>query len=115
MKNPPIYLDHGATSYPKAPGVKEAMARFLEEEAGNPGRGGHRMTVAASRAIEGAREEVAGLLGGDPERTVFGSGATFWLNAIMASHLWHGSRVANPNSHRNYHLSFRCCKDRKAQ
>lgn len=69
------------------------MVRFLEEESGNPGRGGHRLTVAASRAIESAREEVAALLGGDPERTLFGSGATFWINAIMASHLWHGSRV----------------------
>jgi cysteine desulfurase family protein len=89
----PIYLDHGATSYPKAPGVKEAMVRFLEEESGNPGRGGHQLTLAASRTIESAREEVAALLGGDSERTLFGSGATFWLNVIMASHLWHGSRV----------------------
>jgi cysteine desulfurase family protein len=88
-----IYFDHGATSFPKAPGVKEAMVRFLEEESGNPGRGGHQLTLAASRTIESAREEVAALLGGDPERTLFGSGATFWLNAIMASHLWHGSRV----------------------
>ncbi|MGB7063012.1 MAG: hypothetical protein WBF13_11755 [Candidatus Zixiibacteriota bacterium] len=24
---------------------------------------------------------------------------------------WHGSRVLDPQSHRNYHLSFRCCDD----
>ncbi|HEU4579492.1 MAG TPA: SUMF1/EgtB/PvdO family nonheme iron enzyme [Polyangiaceae bacterium] len=24
---------------------------------------------------------------------------------------WHGSRVTDPNSHSNYHLGFRCCKD----
>jgi sulfatase modifying factor 1 len=24
---------------------------------------------------------------------------------------WHGSRVSDPNSHSNYHLGFRCCKD----
>lgn len=24
---------------------------------------------------------------------------------------WHGSRVTAPNSHSNYHLGFRCCKD----
>ena len=23
---------------------------------------------------------------------------------------WHGSRVMDPKSHHNYHLSFRCCK-----
>jgi formylglycine-generating enzyme required for sulfatase activity len=25
---------------------------------------------------------------------------------------WHGSRVMDPQSHENYHLGFRCCKDR---
>ncbi len=64
-----------------------------EIASGNPGRGGHRLTVAASRAIEGAREEVAALLGGDPERTLFGAGATFWLNTILSSRLERGSRV----------------------
>ncbi|MGD8441264.1 MAG: aminotransferase class V-fold PLP-dependent enzyme [Holophagae bacterium] len=88
-----IYLDHGATSWPKAPGVTESVARFLEHDAGNPGRGGHRLTVAASRAIEGAREEVAALLGGDPERTLFGPGATFWLNTVLRSVLHTDDRV----------------------
>ena len=88
-----IYLDHGATAFPKAPGVAKAMSGFLDEASGNPGRGGHRLTVAASRIIEGAREEVAALLGGDPERTFFGSGATFWINTILASRLSQGGRV----------------------
>ncbi len=88
-----IYLDHGATAFPKAPGVSAAMAEFLDTASGNPGRGGHRLTVAASRAIEGAREDVASLLGGDPERTLFGPGATFWLNTVLSSYLWHGTRV----------------------
>jgi len=51
------------------------------------------MTVAASRAIEGAREDVSALLGGDPERTLFGPGATFWLNTILTSRLKRGARV----------------------
>jgi len=88
-----VYLDHAATSFPKAPDVAEAVALFLNQAAGNPGRGGHRLTVAASRVVEGAREDVAALLGGDPERTVFGPGATFWINAILASKLNAGDRV----------------------
>jgi len=87
------YLDHGATAFPRAPGVAPAMVRFLDEASGNPGRGGHRLAVAAARAIEEAREDVAALLGGNPERTLFGSGATFWLNTVMASVLGEGSRV----------------------
>jgi cysteine desulfurase family protein len=88
-----VYLDHGATSFPKAHGVGEAIQRFLSEAAGNPGRGGHRLTVAASRAVEGAREDVADLLGADPERTLFGPSATFWLNTVMRSRLGDGGRV----------------------
>lgn len=88
-----IYLDHGATSWPKAPGVADAMVRYLEEEAGNPGRGGHRLTVAASRAVESAREDVAALFGSEPERTLLGSGATFWLNTVLLTQLNPGDRV----------------------
>ncbi len=90
---PPIYLDHAATAFPKAPGVAAAVARFLDESAGNPGRGGHRLTVAASRAVEGARLQVARLLGGDPTRTLLGPGATFWINAVLRTILRPGMRV----------------------
>ena len=31
-----IYLDHAATSWPKAPGAADAMSRYLREAAGNP-------------------------------------------------------------------------------
>lgn len=89
----PIYLDHAATSFPKAPGVSEAVAAHLDRDAGNPGRGGHRLTVAASRTVEACREEVAALLGGDPERTLLGPGATFWLNTAIDSFVGRGGRV----------------------
>ncbi|MCD4750135.1 MAG: aminotransferase class V-fold PLP-dependent enzyme [Thermoanaerobaculales bacterium] len=88
-----VYLDHGATSFPKAPGVAKAVGHFLDEIAGNPGRGGHRLTISASRAIEESREAVATLLGSDPERTLLGPGATFWLNTILESTLKPGDRV----------------------
>lgn len=89
----PLYLDHAATSWPKAPGVSRAVARFLDHHAGNPGRGGHRLSVAASRAVEDAREAVAFLLGGDPERTLFGASCTFWLNTVLSGTLEAGDRV----------------------
>jgi cysteine desulfurase family protein len=96
-----IYLDHAATSFPKAPDVAEAVALFLNHSAGNPGRGGHRLTVAASRVVEGAREDVAALLGGNPERTLFGPGATFWINAVLASKLKAGDRVVTTSLEHN--------------
>ncbi len=87
------YLDHGATSFPKAPGLADAVSRFLAEEAGNPGRGGHRLAVAASRALEHSRQLVADLLGADPERTLLGPGATFWINSVLQGWLGPGDRV----------------------
>jgi len=87
------YLDHAATAFPKAPGVSDAVRDFLDTAAGNPGRGGHRLTVEASRRIETAREQVAMLLGGDPERTLLGPGCTFWLNTLLLGLLRRGDRV----------------------
>lgn len=88
-----VYLDHAATSFPKAPGVAAAMSAFLDEAAGNPGRGGHRLSVAASRAVERARDRVATLLGADPERTLLGPGCTFWLNTLLSGWLSRGDVV----------------------
>jgi len=99
--NPAIYLDHGATAFPKAPGVAKAMARFVERDCGNPGRGGHRLTLAASRAIEVARSGVSSVLGGDPERTLFGPSATFWLNTVLSSWLTPGDRVVTSSLEHN--------------
>lgn len=93
MRASPLYLDHAATSFPKAPGVAEAVARCVSTSAGNPGRGGHRLAVAAAREVEEAREVAARFLGGDPERTLVGPGATFWLNTVLSSCLGPGDRV----------------------
>jgi selenocysteine lyase/cysteine desulfurase len=88
-----IYLDHSATSFPKAPGVPEAVAVFLRSSPGNPGRGGHRLTIEASRLIETSRAGIAGLLGADPERTLLGPGATYWLNVLFDGLVRQGDRV----------------------
>lgn len=101
MRAPPVYLDHAATSFPKAPGVAEAVARCVSTSAGNPGRGGHRLAVAAAREVEEAREVAAQLLGGDPERTLVGPGATFWLNTVLSSCLGPGDRVVTTSLEHN--------------
>ncbi|MDX1691814.1 MAG: aminotransferase class V-fold PLP-dependent enzyme [Acidimicrobiia bacterium] len=76
-----IYLDNAATSWPKPPAVREAIGRYFGEGGGNPGRSGHRMSVAAARIVEDARASVARLLGAsDPGRIVFGKNATEALN-----------------------------------
>lgn len=75
--NPRRYFDHAATGWPLDPAVPAAMLRHLESAGGNPGRGAHRLAVAAAARIAATREAMAALLGrGNPERVVFTASAT---------------------------------------
>jgi cysteine desulfurase len=69
-----IYLDNNATS-PLLPAVWEVMRPFLGDTQGNPASA-HRIGRQARRAVEDAREKIAGLLGAFPDEVVFTSGAT---------------------------------------
>jgi cysteine desulfurase/selenocysteine lyase len=79
-----IYFDNAATSWPKPPGMAEAMVRFLDEVGSNPGRSGHRLAVEAARIVYSAREAVAELFNApDPLRVVFGANVTEALNLAL--------------------------------
>lgn len=70
-----VYLDHSATT-PVRPEVLEAMLPFLKEEAfGNPSTI-YSYGREAKKALDEAREKVAGLIGARPEEIVFTSGGT---------------------------------------
>jgi cysteine desulfurase len=73
----PIYLDCASTT-PVDPRVAERMAAFLTEEGdyGNPASETHGHGRRARAAVEAAREQVAGAIGGEPREIVFTSGAT---------------------------------------
>jgi cysteine desulfurase len=70
----PIYLDHNATT-PILQEVVEAMLPFLGEHFGNPSSG-HAYGQRTRKGIEQAREQVATLLGCQPDEIVFTSGGT---------------------------------------
>jgi cysteine desulfurase family protein len=79
-----IYLDNAATSWPKAPGVGPAMADFIQNSAGNPGRGVHRLALAAARTVETTRSRLAARFGiVDPARLVFTTSTTAGLNLAL--------------------------------
>src|SRR5690606_13856317 len=76
-----IYFDNAATSWPKPPGVAEAMLHFLNEVGANPGRSGHRLSVEAGRIVYQTRDSLAELFDvRDPLRIVFAANATEALN-----------------------------------
>jgi cysteine desulfurase family protein len=89
-----VYLDNAATSWPKPPAVGEAMAAFLRDSGGNPGRSGHRLSIAAGRVVSDARDAVASVLGlADPLRVAFMANATMALNTALFGFLKPGDRV----------------------
>ncbi len=90
-----VYLDNAATSWPKAPGVSEIVARSLEEPFGSPGRGTHAGVVSADRLVFEARTAAARLFNfADSARLIFTPGTTASLNMILAGSLRRGDRVA---------------------
>lgn len=92
MSDRMIYFDNAATSFPKAPGVNEAMAKFLAEDAANPGRAGHRMAVKAEQMLDGVRLKLARLFEADePHRMVFALNGTDALNMAIKGVLGLGS------------------------
>lgn len=84
MTTPLIYLDNAATSWPKNPCVGEAMIDFLNHKAGNPGRGGHKLSRAAGDVIEEARFKIAQAINApSPSRVVLTHGCTDALNLAI--------------------------------
>lgn len=70
----PLYLDYNATT-PIHPDVLESILPWLREGFGNPSSA-HVYGRRAHAAVEHAREQVAALLGCDPEEIYFTSGGT---------------------------------------
>src|SRR5512143_1540 len=69
-----VYLDHSASA-PVLPEVREAMLPYLGEIYGNPSSL-HDWGDPAREALEKAREQVCGLIGGEPEEVLFTASGT---------------------------------------
>jgi selenocysteine lyase/cysteine desulfurase len=78
------YLDNASTSYPKAPGVADAMQKFIAAQAANPGRAGYRMAVEVERMMDRTRDRLTRYFdGNDPNRMVFAMNCTDALNMAI--------------------------------
>ena len=69
-----IYMDYAAAT-PVDEAVLARMKKYWSEDFGNPGSI-HDFGVSASRAVEQARKDVAGVLGARAEEVIFTSGGT---------------------------------------
>jgi cysteine desulfurase/selenocysteine lyase len=97
-----IYFDNAATSWPKPPGVGQAMLHFLDHVGANPGRSGHRLSLQAGRIVYEAREAVAGLFKApDPLRLVWTANVTEALNLVLHGYLRPGDHVITSSMEHN--------------
>ena len=78
-----IYLDNASTTA-ILPEVFDAMLPYLKTQYGNPGTL-YELGRNAKKAIETAREQVAGLIGAAPEQIIFTSGGTESNNTVFRS------------------------------
>jgi cysteine desulfurase family protein len=97
-----IYLDNAATSFPKPEAVYQILNRFARQDLANPGRAGHKMALAAERALDDARHLLNQFFRGEsPERFVFTLNCTDALNMAFKGVLADGDHVVTTDLEHN--------------
>jgi cysteine desulfurase family protein len=97
-----IYFDNAATSWPKPPGVAEAVLHYMQEVGASPGRSGHQLAIQAGRIVYETRETLAQLFNvADPLRIVFAANATEAINLVLLGYLRPGDHVVTTSMEHN--------------
>ncbi|MBI9095461.1 MAG: aminotransferase class V-fold PLP-dependent enzyme [Sphaerochaeta sp.] len=80
-----IYLDNGATSWPKAPTVAPAVASFIADHAVNIGRGGYDRAYETAGRVQECRDKLGIFFGASDSRNVtFSLNVTHALNTLIS-------------------------------
>jgi cysteine desulfurase/selenocysteine lyase len=108
-----IYLDNGATSFPKPEEVYAFMDHFYRNFGVNPGRSGYDLCMETGEIIENTRKMLTRLFNGtDPNRTCFTYNSTDALNLILFGLLDKGDHAVSTTLEHNsvlrplHHLSM---------
>lgn len=106
-----IYLDNGATSFPKPETVYRQMDNFYRHFGVNPARAGYDMCMAAGSKVEETRKQLTRLFNGtDCNRLIFSLNATDGLNLAIFGLLQPGDHAITTTVEHNsvlrplYHL-----------
>ncbi|EMB14325.1 aminotransferase class V-fold PLP-dependent enzyme [Rhodopirellula europaea] len=79
-----IYLDHAATSWPKADGVTDAMVEFFSSVGASASRGNYASAMKASELVRSLRHKLARFIHAESESCIsFHGGCTHALNCVI--------------------------------
>lgn len=97
-----IYLDNAATTFPKPPQVISSMAQAQRTKGANPGRSGHKLSLAAAQEIYDCRQAAADFFHAPgPECVAFVLNCTMALNMVIKGVLKPGDHVVTSNLEHN--------------
>ena len=89
-----IYLDNGATSFPKPDSVYEFMDTFYRNNGVSPGRSGYDLSIETGNVVDDCRNTLTRYFNGtDPNRLVFSMNSTDSLNIAINGLLKPGDHV----------------------
>lgn len=89
-----VYLDNGATSYPKAPGVAEKISDYILNIGTNINRGTYDLSYEAGDTVYETRELICQLFNFDkPENVIFTKNITESMNIMIKGLLKEGDHV----------------------
>lgn len=97
-----VYLDNGATSFPKAPGVVDAMVEYMTKVGSNVNRGAYDTSYTAEQIVFETRTQLMDLFDGEkPEHVVFTCNVTESLNVLLKGFLKSGDHVVTSGVEHN--------------
>ncbi len=97
-----IYLDNGATSYPKPDEVYTFMDSFYRSFGVNPGRSGYDLCIETGALVDTTRKMLTGFFNGnDPNRLCFSYNSTDALNLIIFGMLQPGDHAVTTTLEHN--------------
>ncbi len=100
--SPRRYLDNAATSFPKPPGVAEAVLHYLNDVGVSAGRGAYREAVESGRMLADCRAAVRRLLGcREEDDVIFALNGTDALNLVLKGALRSGDHVVTTSMDHN--------------
>lgn len=88
-----INFDNSATSFPKPENVRRAVSAAMAKYGGNPGRSGHRLSVATAGQVFKVRKACGEFFGAQPENVAFTPNCTFALNMAIKGMAQYGGHI----------------------